>query len=154
MLEVGTKAPAFKLQDQNGVVRKLSDFKGQKVILYFYPKGVAEKAKQVKPSARGELEITNVNNEYIKRGDLNVELMGRGIAWLDTGTHDSLMDAGAFVQAVEKRQGLKIACIEEIAWRNGYITADDVRRLAKPLSKTGYGQYLLELVDTGIGSWK
>lgn len=122
--------------------------------LYFYDKDVLEIASQVKPSARGELEITDVNNAYLKRGDLHVELMGRGIAWLDTGTHDSLMDAGAFVQAVEKRQGLKIACIEEIAWRNGYINADDVRRLAKPLSKTGYGQYLLELVDTGIGSWK
>ena len=120
--------------------------------LYFYDQDVLEIARKVKPSARGELEITDVNNVYLERGDLHVELMGRGIAWLDTGTHDSLMDAGAFVQAVEKRQGLKIACIEEIAWRNGYITADDVRRLAKPLSKTGYGQYLLELVDTGIGT--
>lgn len=120
--------------------------------LYFYDQDVLEIARKVKPSARGELEITDVNNAYLERGDLHVELMGRGIAWLDTGTHDSLMDAGAFVQAVEKRQGLKIACIEEIAWRNGYITADDVRRLAKPLSKTGYGQYLLELVDTGIGT--
>ena len=120
--------------------------------MYFYDQDVLEIARKVKPSARGELEITDVNNAYLERGDQHVELMGRGIAWLDTGTHDSLMDAGAFVQAVEKRQGLKIACIEEIAWRNGYITADDVRRLAKPLSKTGYGQYLLELVDTGIGT--
>lgn len=80
--------------------------------------------------------------------------MGRGIAWLDTGTHDSLMDAGAFVQAVEKRQGLKVACLEEIAWRNGYISSDDVRVLAKPMAKTGYGQYLLELVDAGLGQWK
>ncbi|MBO4301572.1 MAG: glucose-1-phosphate thymidylyltransferase RfbA [Desulfovibrio sp.] len=122
--------------------------------LYFYDASVLEIARSVRPSARGELEITDVNNAYLSRGDLHVELMGRGIAWLDTGTHDSLMDAGAFVQAVEKRQGLKVACLEEIAWRKGYISADDVRRLAAPLSKTGYGQYLLELVDTGIGQWK
>ena len=122
--------------------------------LYFYDTDVLNIARRVRPSARGELEITDVNNAYLAHGDLYVELMGRGIAWLDTGTHDSLMDAGAFVQAVEKRQGLKIACLEEIAWRKGYICADDVRRLAAPMSKTGYGQYLLELVDTGIGQWK
>ncbi len=122
--------------------------------LYFYDASVLDIARTVRPSARGELEITDVNNAYLARGDLHVELMGRGIAWLDTGTHDSLMDAGAFVQAVEKRQGLKVACLEEIAWRKGYISADDVRRLAAPMAKTGYGQYLLELVDTGIGQWK
>ena len=122
--------------------------------LYFYDPDVVDIARRVRPSARGELEITDVNNAYLQRGDLHVELMGRGIAWLDTGTHDSLMDAGAFVQAVETRQGLKVACLEEIAWRNGWITADDVRRLARPMAKTGYGQYLLELVDTGIGQWK
>ena len=122
--------------------------------LYFYDSDVLDIARRVRPSARGELEITDVNNAYLSRGDLHVELMGRGIAWLDTGTHDSLMDAGAFVQAVEKRQGLKVACLEEIAWRRGYISADDVRRLAAPLVKTGYGQYLLELVDTGLGQWK
>ena len=120
----------------------------------FYDASVLDIAKQIRPSARGELEITDVNNVYLRRGDLHVELMGRGIAWLDTGTHDSLMDAGAFVQAVEQRQGLKIACLEEIAWRNGWISADDVRALAKPLAKTAYGQYLRELVDTGIGQWK
>lgn len=122
--------------------------------LYFYDSAVLDIARRVRPSARGELEITDVNNAYLSRGELHVELMGRGIAWLDTGTHDSLMDAGGFVQAVEKRQGLKVACLEEIAWRRGYISADDVRRLAAPMAKTGYGQYLLELVDTGIGQWK
>ena len=122
--------------------------------LYFYDRGVLDIARSVRPSARGELEITDVNNAYLKRGDLHVELMGRGIAWLYTGTHDSLMDAGSFVQAVEKRQGLKVACLEEIAWRNGYISSDEVRALARPMSKTGYGQYLFDLVDTGIGQWK
>ena len=122
--------------------------------LYFYDSSVLEIAAQVRPSARGELEITDVNNAYLARGELNVELLGRGIAWLDTGTHDSLMDAAAFVQAVESRQGLQVACLEEIAWRNGYINADDVRAQARPLAKTRYGQYLLELVDTGIGQWK
>ena len=122
--------------------------------LYFYDSDVLDIARQIKPSPRGELEITDVNNAYLQRGDLHVELMGRGIAWLDTGTHDSLMDAGAFVQAVEKRQGLKVACLEEIAWRNGWISADDVRQLAKPLAKTEYGQYLREIVDMEIGQWK
>ena len=122
--------------------------------LYFYDASVLEIAQGIKPSARGELEITDVNNAYLKKGNLHVELMGRGIAWLDTGTHDSLMDAGAFVQAVEKRQGLKIACLEEIAWRNGWIDAEQVRKLAKKLGKTEYGQYLYEIVDTGIGQWK
>ena len=116
--------------------------------LYFYDAGIVDIAKQVKPSARGELEITDVNNLYLKRGDLHVELMGRGIAWLDTGTHDSLLEASSFVQAVETRQGLKVACLEEIAWRKGYITSDDVRRLAEPMAKNGYGQYLLELMDS------
>lgn len=115
--------------------------------LYFYDDGIVDIAKQVKPSPRGELEITDVNNLYLKRGDLRVELMGRGIAWLDTGTHDSLLEAGAFVQAVETRQGLKVACIEEIAWRRGYISAEDVCRLAEPMAKNDYGQYLLELVQ-------
>lgn len=122
--------------------------------LYFYDEDVLEIARSIRPSSRGELEITDVNNAYLQRGDLHVELMGRGIAWLDTGTHDSLMDAGAFVQAVENRQGLKVACLEEIAWRSGYISADDVRALARTMAKTHYGQYLLELVDTGIGQWK
>ena len=122
--------------------------------LYFYDASVLEIARSIKPSARGELEITDVNNAYLKKGNLHVELMGRGIAWLDTGTHDSLMDAGAFVQAVEKRQGLKVACLEEIAWRNGWIDDEQVRKLAKKLGTTEYGQYLYEIVDTGIGQWK
>ena len=115
--------------------------------LYFYDADIVDIAKQVKPSARGELEITDVNNLYLKRGELHVELMGRGIAWLDTGTHDSLLEAGSFVQAVETRQGLKIACIEEIAWRKGYISSDEVRQLAEPMAKNSYGRYLIELVE-------
>ncbi len=122
--------------------------------LYFYDPDVLDIVRRIKPSARGELEITDVNNEYLQRGDLHVELMGRGIAWLDTGTHDSLMDAGAFVQAVEMRQGLKVACLEEIAWRNGWINSEQVRKIASTMLKTDYGQYLLELVDTEKGIWK
>lgn len=122
--------------------------------LYFYDASVLEIAQSIKPSTRGEFEITDVNNAYLKKGNLHVELMGRGIAWLDTGTHDSLMDAGAFVQAVEKRQGLKVACLEEIAWRNDWIDAEQVRKLAKQFGKTEYGQYLYDIVDTGIGQWK
>lgn len=122
--------------------------------LYFYDSNIGSIACQIKPSARGELEITSVNNIYLERGLLNVELMGRGIAWLDTGTHDSLLEASSFVQAVEMRQGLKIACLEEIAWRNGYISSDDVRSLAKPMSQNGYGQYLYELVEMGGEAWR
>ena len=122
--------------------------------LYFYPNSVVQIASELKPSARGEYEITDVNREYLKRGALEGNLMSRRSAWLDTGTPDSLLDAGAFVQAVETRQGLKIACLEEIAWRNGWIDAGDVRRLALPLAKTRYGQYLLELMDAGPGPWK
>ena len=122
--------------------------------LYFYDSEIVSIARQVRPSARGELEITSVNNIYLERGLLNVELMGQGIAWLDTGTHDSLLEASSFVQAVETRQGLKIACLEEIAWRNGYISSDDMSRLAKPMDKNGYGQYLYELVEMGGKTWK
>ena len=122
--------------------------------LYFYDETVLDVAKSIRPSARGELEITDVNNAYLSRGMLNVEIMGRGIAWLDTGTHDSLLEASSFVQAVEKRQGLKIACLEEIAWRKGYISADDVRRLAAPMAKNDYGRYLYDLVDAGAGTWR
>lgn len=122
--------------------------------LYFYDTQVIDIAKKVRPSHRGELEITDVNTAYIARKQLHVEPLGRGIAWLDTGTHDALLTAGSFVQAVESRQGLKVACLEEIAWRKGYITADQVRKLAKELIKSGYGQYLLELVDTGANAWK
>ena len=114
--------------------------------LYFYTNEVVQIAKKIKPSHRGELEITSVNQEYLKRKELKVELLGRGFAWLDTGTHDSLMEAGQFVETIEKRQGLKVACLEEIAYYMGYITSDQVRKLAEPLKKNGYGQYLLKLI--------
>jgi glucose-1-phosphate thymidylyltransferase len=106
-----------------------------------------EIAKSIKPSVRGELEITDVNKAYLERGDLHVELIGRGAAWLDTGTHESLMDAANFIKVVEDRQGLKIACLEEIAYRKGYITVEQVRKVAEPLSKNGYGEYLLRLIE-------
>lgn len=114
--------------------------------LYFYDNDVVEIAKQVKPSDRGELEITTVNQMYMERGDLNAELLGRGFAWLDTGTHESLLEAGLFVETIEKRQGYKIACLEEIAYNNGWLSKDDLRRIGNELSKNSYGQYLLDLV--------
>jgi len=114
--------------------------------LYFYPNDVIEIAKGIKPSDRGELEITTVNEEFMNRNELGVELLGRGFAWLDTGTHDSLLEAGSFIQTIEKRQGLKVACLEEIAFEQGFISANQVLELAKPLAKTGYGQYLIKRV--------
>lgn len=115
--------------------------------LYFYDNSVVEKAKQVKPSARGELEITDINNAYLQQGNLQVSLLGRGFAWLDTGTHDSLMEASHFIQTIEARQGLKVACLEEIAFRKGWLDAQGLHKRAEALSKTGYGQYLKKLLE-------
>lgn len=120
--------------------------------LYFYDKNVVEYAKSIKPSARGELEITDLNKIYLEKGNLNVETLGRGYAWLDTGTHESLLQAASFVETVQDRQGLKIACPEEIAYNLGYINKEQLKELAKPLAKNEYGQYLLAIVDGGI-SW-
>jgi glucose-1-phosphate thymidylyltransferase len=115
--------------------------------LYFYDNDVLDIAANIKPSPRGELEITDVNNEYLRRGELNVSVLGRGFAWLDTGTHDALLEAGHFVQTIEKRQGLKVACLEEIALQKGWVTRDQVALQAEALSKTGYGQYLARLIS-------
>ena len=118
--------------------------------LYFYPNNVVEIAKNIKPSHRGELEITTVNQSYLEQGDLKVELMGRGFAWLDTGTHESLLEASNFIQTIEKRQGLKVACIEEIAYEMGYISQTQLIELAQPLLKNQYGQYLLRRASEGV----
>ena len=115
--------------------------------LYFYDNDVVEIAKNVKPSARGEIEITSINNEYLRRGTLRVETLGRGFAWLDTGNHDSLLDAADFVAAFQKRQGLYISCIEEIAYKRGFITKEQLLKLAEPLMKTAYGQYMVEVAN-------
>ena len=117
--------------------------------LYFYPGDVVEKAKRIKPSERGELEITTLNQRYLEEGRLKMELMGRGYAWLDTGTHESLLEASNFIQTIEKRQGLKVACIEEIAFEKGYIDAGQLRKLAEPLEKNQYGQYLIRRAEEG-----
>lgn len=142
--------------DDNGLVtsieEKPEDPKSNYAVtgLYFYDSNVAEMAKQVKPSHRGELEITDLNMLYLEQGKLNVEQLGAGIAWLDTGTHDSLMDAAHFIQLMEKRQGLKIASPEEISWRQGYIDDAQLEKVATPLIKSGYGAYLLNLLKRGV----
>ena len=118
--------------------------------LYFYDNDVVEIAKQIKPSARGEKEITAVNNEYLRRGTLRVELFGRGMAWLDTGTHDGLLEASQFVEIVQKRQGLYVSCVEEIAYRRGYITSEQLIGLAEPMLKTEYGRYLQRIAEESL----
>ncbi len=118
--------------------------------LYFYDNQVCDIAADVAPSARGELEITDVNRHYLVTQQLSVELMGRGMAWLDTGTHDSLLEASQFIATIEKRQGLKVACLEEIAYRKGYIDAAQLQKLAQPLKKNGYGQYLLHILEDKV----
>jgi len=118
--------------------------------IYFFDKDVVAVAKNIEPSERGELEITSVIEHYLKRGDLNVEIMGRGTAWLDTGTHNSLLEAAQFIETIEKRQGLKINCPEEVAYRMGFIDAEQLTQLAEPLVKSGYGRYLLELIDRKV----
>jgi glucose-1-phosphate thymidylyltransferase len=130
------------------IIEKPSDPKSNYAVvgLYYYPNSVIKVAKAVKPSNRGELEITSVNQSYLEKNQLKAELMGRGFAWLDTGTHESLMEAGQFIETIEKRQGLKVACLEEIALYMGYISKEQVKVLAEPLKKNNYGQYLLNLV--------
>ena len=118
--------------------------------MYFYPNNIVEIAKQIKPSERGELEITTVNQKYLEQGDLKVELMGRGYAWLDTGTHEGLLEASNFIQTIENRQGLKVACIEEIAYEMGYISKEKLIDLAQPLKKNQYGQYLIRRANEEV----
>lgn len=143
VVEFDTNMKAISIEEKPKVPK--SDF--AVTGLYFYDNNVVEIAKNIQPSERGELEITCVNNEYLKRGDLNVELLGRGFAWLDTGTYDSLMDAGQFVQTVEHRQGFKIACLEEIAFNQGWLTTEEIQDIAKPMMKSSYGKYLLSLIE-------
>ena len=143
--------------DENGkalsIEEKPAEPKSNFVIpgLYFYDNDVVEIAANLKPSARGELEITDVNLEYLRRGDLHVEPLGRGFAWLDTGTHESLLEAAAFIETIEKRQGLKVACVEEVAYRMGYIDEDRIRELAESLNDNGYGRYLLQILSEPKG---
>ncbi len=143
VVEFNAEHQAISIEEKPAVPRSNYAVTG----LYFYDADVVDIAASITPSARGELEITDVNNAYLQRGDLHVELMGRGIAWLDTGTHDSLLAASSYVQAMQTRQGLYVACPEEIAWRKGFISAEQLRILGSALRKSAYGEYLLELAD-------
>ena len=143
VVEFDAKMKAVSLEEKPDIPRSNFAVTG----LYFYDNDVIEIAKSIKPSARGELEITCVNNAYLERGDLNVELLGRGFAWLDTGTHESLLEASHFVQTIEHRQGLKVACLEEIAYNQGWLAKNDLLQSAKIMSKNSYGQYLMEIIS-------
>jgi glucose-1-phosphate thymidylyltransferase len=146
VVEFNDKAQAISLEEKPKAPKSRYAVTG----LYFYDNRVVEIAKNMKPSARGELEITDVNCQYLEWGDLNVEVMGRGMAWLDTGTHDSLIEAGSFIQTIEKRQGLKIACLEEIAYRMKFINAAQLEAMANKYAKNGYGQYLKQVLTEQI----
>ena len=150
MIEKGAAAPDFTLADKDGKPVSLSDFRGKRVVLYFYPKDVADKAKTVKPSSRGELEITSLNDIYLHEGFLNGVILGRGVAWLDTGTSDSLVEATTFVQMVEKRQGIKISAPEEIAYRNGWIDRNELLSSANRYGNSPYGQHLKNVANRKI----
>jgi glucose-1-phosphate thymidylyltransferase len=143
VVEFDARGRAISLEEKPAAPRSRYAVTG----LYFYDKDAVAIASSLRPSARGELEITDMNRCYLNAGRLNVQIMSRGMAWLDTGTHDSLLEAGAFVHTIEKRQGLKIACPEEIAWRLGYITSEQLASLAQPIAKSGYGRYLLDLLN-------